>query len=794
MASIHDYEPLFGSWTAADDPLGRGAFGEVYEVHRKSMGMTQRAAVKRISFSKAQLDESPQRYELVKNEIQSMLDMKGAGNIVAIEEFTEVNWRRGHGKDILIRMELLMGLDSLLKKDTLPENEVVKLGIHICRALVLCEERNIIHRDIKPANIFKSPFGDYKLGDFGIARTLTDGKASTHAGTPGFIAPEVMYSRKYDLRADIYSLGITLYYMLNGNKLPFEDDGSDDSPIVRLLDGEPLPVLKASSWLWEVVTKACAHKPEGRYSSPKEMLTALENSGKTHTPPPSNSKDNAVVHNTAPSIHDYEPLFGSWIAADDPIETTPFGGEVYEAHRQSMGITQRAVVRRIPFSTEYLEENLERYESLKKSILSMMNMSGAANIVTIDETAEVNWKQGQGKDILIRTELLTRLDSLLKNEIFPESEIVKLGIHMCRALALCEERNLIHRNINPSKIFKSSYGDYKLEFFGTYEIWNCLADDYDALAPALGFTAPELMYGRKFDLRANIYSLGMVLYYMLNGNKVPFEDDLTRLLNGEPLPPLRASNQLWEIITKACAHKPQNRYSIPKEMLAALENMGRGPSPLPVPTFANANATEHGTPKPRVLESRYPTPKVGDKYDFGNYEWRVLEMQGRNALLLSEDAIEKRQYHHKYEDITWEKCTLRQYLNKEFLQGFSLQERDRIALSHIDNPDNLWYGTKGGNPTSDYIFLLSLAEVDKYFGDSGDYVNERREGRAQSRISNRYNEYRKSKGGQSWHLRSPGNLKCNAYVFSTGSIMVRGRIVQVDKDLHYTRPALWLKF
>jgi uncharacterized protein YnzC (UPF0291/DUF896 family) len=121
-----------------------------------------------------------------------------------------------------------------------------------------------------------------------------------------------------------------------------------------------------------------------------------------------------------------------------------------------------------------------------------------------------------------------------------------------------------------------------------------------------------------------------------------------------------------------------------------------------------------------------------EKMQFGSYDWLVLDKQDGKALLLSEYAIEKRAYHSKNEDITWAECDLRAYLNGEFLNNFSDNEQSRIAETHVINNDNNDWGRviAGGADTQDYIFLLSVEELGRFFGDSTDrfevgYKNER---------------------------------------------------------------------
>ncbi|MCL2152800.1 MAG: DUF5050 domain-containing protein [Oscillospiraceae bacterium] len=276
MPSIHDYEPLFGEWKIGKR-LGKGGFGEVYSIYKEAFGITQWAAVKRIELPQSSPEKDSVLLERVKAEIMSMIQMKDYPHIVKIEDFAIVNWKRDDGQDILIRMELLTSLEEKIKDGPLPVDEIIKLGIHICKMLEVCEQHNIIHRDIKPANIFITKYGDYKLGDFGISRTLADGSASTSIGTMDFIAPEVAsFRQKYDSRVDIYSLGLTMYYLLNGNRLPFEDEDSDESPVVRRIYGEGLPNIEGvSEWLFRVVSSACAYKAIERYGNAEIMRKRL---------------------------------------------------------------------------------------------------------------------------------------------------------------------------------------------------------------------------------------------------------------------------------------------------------------------------------------------------------------------------------------------------------------------------------------------------------------------------------------------------------------------------------------
>lgn len=105
------------------------------------------------------------------------------------------------------------------------------------------------------------------------------------------------------------------------------------------------------------------------------------------------------------------------------------------------------------------------------------------------------------------------------------------------------------------------------------------------------------------------------------------------------------------------------------------------------------------------------TIRIGDIVPFGEYRWRVLSVQEDAALLLAEDIVTLRAYHDRPGDVTWAECELRQYLNGAFLDGFTPEERAAILPTPLDNPDNPWFGTPGGEPTVDHVFLPSIHEA-----------------------------------------------------------------------------------
>lgn len=234
-------------------------------------------------------------------EYNLMQELKGSANVVKCEESRYVQQDNGIGWDVYIKMELLTPLHKVLLEN-IEEKTVEKIAKDICSALVLCESHIIVHRDIKPQSIFVSPHGDYKLGDFGIAKTVEKTSGGTKIGTYKYMAPEVYNNLPYGPSADIYSLGLVLYWLLNDRRLPFMPPstekvkaGMEEEARARRLSGEALePLSNGSDKLKAIALKACAYDPKDRYRSAEEMLDTLNSE---YNPPPAKHKVTLVIEN-----------------------------------------------------------------------------------------------------------------------------------------------------------------------------------------------------------------------------------------------------------------------------------------------------------------------------------------------------------------------------------------------------------------------------------------------------------------------------------------------------------------
>src|SRR6185436_5181379 len=187
-----------------------------------------------------------------------------------------------HGR-LFYAMELVEGQDvatRLREKQRFSSEEVIHVAEGVARALVAGWKLRIDHRDIKPSNILLTPDGSVKVADFGLAKSLRIPKTDSRliAGTSEYISPEQGMGKAVDIRSDIYSLGVVLYELLMGRP-PFKSDGSFTFVVYQHVHSAP-PALEPITGtipeaVKEIIQKCLEKKPENRYQTPEELLSAL---------------------------------------------------------------------------------------------------------------------------------------------------------------------------------------------------------------------------------------------------------------------------------------------------------------------------------------------------------------------------------------------------------------------------------------------------------------------------------------------------------------------------------------
>ena len=207
--------------------------------------------------------------------------------------------------------------------------------------------------------------------------------------------------------------------------------------------------------------------------------------------------------------------------------------------------------------------------------------------------------------------------------------------------------------------------------------------------------------------------------------------------------------------------------------------------------------------KPQYKRALISEADIGSYVFFGSYEqdndtsngkedieWIVLAKENNKVLVISRYALDGKLYHPSMTAVTWETCSLRQWLNGPFLDTFSDEERNFITDTAVTADNNPSYSTSPGNDVTDKVFLLSITEVYKYFGSD---EARRCAPTAYAEAQGVWNNSRYSTGSRAvcWWLRSPGSRSDHAaFVLVGGSVESDGR--GVFNILGGIRPALWI--
>lgn len=267
-------------------------------------------------------------------------------------------------------------------------------------------------------------------------------------------------------------------------------------------------------------------------------------------------------------------------------------GDVYEAEcdqPDGFGQKQRAAVKiiRIPQSeaeaaalahempdpavrSHYLEDLTGH---LLTEMWTMASLKDQPNAVAYQDCCVDRSDDGLSRTIFLRMELLTPFEEYRIDHEMTVSEVIRLGLSMCTILSHCEQHGILHRDIKPENIMVSANGTYKLGDFGLAR-QRSEGSGSLSIKGSFSYMSPEVYHGRPYDARADQYSLGLVLYRLLNRNRDPFtdpdaglvyykdrEESLQKRMRGEPLPPpADASPDLARVIARACAFRPEDRY------------------------------------------------------------------------------------------------------------------------------------------------------------------------------------------------------------------------------------------
>src|SRR5215468_8383545 len=256
--------------------LGRGGMGVVY-LARQTM-MDRQVVIKVINRS---LLDQPGAVDRFRYEIRAAAQLSHP-NIVTAYDAEEA------GDLHMLVMEFVPGeslAEVVQRRGPLPVVNACHYVRQAALGLQHAHEQGMVHRDIKPQNLMLTPKGRVKILDFGLAKVVSEEHSSTGLtasgacmGTPDYIAPEqATDARTADIRADLYSLGCTLYCLLAGRP-PFREDTAMMTILAHMQkEPQPLPELRPDvpEALWQVVGRLLAKDPASRYQKPIEVAQAL---------------------------------------------------------------------------------------------------------------------------------------------------------------------------------------------------------------------------------------------------------------------------------------------------------------------------------------------------------------------------------------------------------------------------------------------------------------------------------------------------------------------------------------
>ena len=762
MSKIQDFSPLWGEWVPVEK-LGEGSFGTVWKISRKFLNnQVFYAAVKHISIPQDEREvnsliaegifsdeQSARRYyegklQQLANEISIMYKLQGYTNIVSYEDHLIVPKAGGAGYDVFLRMELLRPLSKLILKGMSVE-DTVKLGKDIGNAIQVLNSMGLIHRDIKPQNLFVNDTGAYKLGDYGTARALSSSAtAMSRKGTYIYMAPEIFKNEKADATVDLYSLGLVLYRLVNGNRLPFlpssgavTSQQSEDA-MLRRMRGEPLPPpAYADPELSHIILKACAYRPEDRYRDAKVLIDALnqyEKNMETRALLESETEDETVkdgsysYHFSSSGSMNRDSANGTGKPAQNS-EAVQVGDVItFGEYKQDHGIGNG----KKPIEWIVLDRNGSKALLISKYGLDTEPYHTEDTAVTWEACSLRKW-----------------LNNDFLGNAFTEREqkaILNTDVDNGQGNPLY---NTDGGNRTQDRVFLLSWQEACKLYF------------------------PD---NASRTIKPTAYAAALRAYTDAdNGNgwwflRSPGKDQLNAA----------AVCKDGRISTIRVGAKGCVRPALWVQ-LESVQEMKK--TLIPAPAEKDGEAV-----------------RVGDTVTFGKYEqengtgngkkpieWIVLDRNGNNTLLVSKYGLDVKPYNTENAAVTWETCSLRKWLNNDFVgNAFTESEQKAVLNTDVDNGQgNPLYNTDGGNRTQDRVFLLSWQEACKlYFPDNASRTIKPTAYAAALRA------YTDADNGNGWwFLRSPGKDQLNAAAVSRD-----GRISTIRVDAKgCVRPAIWVK-
>jgi serine/threonine protein kinase len=561
---IREYEIL--------ERIGHGGMGSVYRA--RHIYLDEERAIKLIQTQLAESEDFVNRF--IRE--AKILGKLRHPNLVQLYEFGTLENSR-----FFMVLEFLRGesvLQRIQKIQRIPIQHALQITREAAMGLEAGHQKGIIHRDLSPDNLFlvktESGVETTKVIDFGIARptakeTQRFTRTNMFIGKLEYVSPELCgqlgEDEDLDQRADIYSLGVTLYHMLTG-RLPFTSNtpqgfmykhlNENARPLSSHADCGPFPPE-----LDYFVAKAMAKLRENRHASMKEVIDHL----------------NKIESSLTPTVH-----APAWIAPALPTPGSFFANRYLIEKRigeGGMGTVFKATDRMLDISVAIktlnreLVSNETNLNRLKREVILARKVAhpNVCRLYDIGEAGGVHYVSMEFVEGQTLSEILHRQESL------PEQEAIGIMRQLLNALGAAHSQGIIHRDLKPQNIMIDRPGRAMMMDFGIS--FSAEAGHLTQTGMMVGtprYMAPEQFKEQGSDHRADLYSAGIILYEMVTG-RAPFDARTPASMMYAHLhtPPPRPSQfchvgpQLESIILRALEKDPSKRFQNTQEFISAFD-------------------------------------------------------------------------------------------------------------------------------------------------------------------------------------------------------------------------------
>ncbi len=451
----------------------------------------------------------------------------------------------GEGRYIL--EELVEGRslrEILADKIRLDPSRVVEMATQICDLLSYAHGKGLVHRDLRPENIFILPHNQVKVSDFGLKARFTDASA-VDGGAICYASPEAIRSERTDERSDIYAVGVILYETLLGEP-PFPADTASFDHL-NLAPAFPAKVDRhLPRFLRKIITK-CMEKERGaRYQTASQVLDELRAS--------------AIV----PGV----------VIADryEIVRELGIGGmgRIYQAlDRDLEEVVALKVLRATDGDRRQIERFLREVKTARR--ISHPNVVKVYDLGSWKEHKYITMEYIDGMNLEQWVRLRSKVD---------HASALRLIIDVARGVESAHSIGIIHRDIKPQNILLKDGSMPKILDFGIAQTTG--STELTTAGFVMGspkYMSPEQVQAQPLDARSDIYSLGVLMYFVFTGRE-PFVGDTPTVIAhkhiGEPPRPPREINPaipnwLNDVILKAMEKERDKRHSTMRELVAVLE-------------------------------------------------------------------------------------------------------------------------------------------------------------------------------------------------------------------------------